>query len=284
MQYEPQVLERLRKEEINILSRFIDICEKYDIPYFAAFGTAIGAVRHGGYIPWDDDLDIGMLRADYDRFLTVWQEMGENFELINPLTTPTYACSVTHIQKKGTLFLSEDDKDCRFKKGINMDIFVFDNMPEDEGKRRRQLRKTYILGRLIFLCDNTNVHLGEKGLKLALFKFTIKSARLTLKLFRVTSQKLYKKLEKEAMRYNGQESQYIASFCCPMAEKESFRRDWLFPLKETAFENITVKIPHREDLILTKQYGDYMLLPPPEQRVSHRPAVVEFDEEMVVSG
>ena len=68
-QYEPETLKKIQGKELEIIKEFVRICEKYEIPYFAVFGTAIGAIRHHGFIPWDDDVDFGMLREDYERFL-----------------------------------------------------------------------------------------------------------------------------------------------------------------------------------------------------------------------
>jgi len=72
--YKPEVLKRLHNVQLQILSDFIRACEKYELSYFAVYGTAIGAVRHGGFIPWDDDIDVGMLRRDYDKFLQIFQK------------------------------------------------------------------------------------------------------------------------------------------------------------------------------------------------------------------
>ena len=65
--YDPEILKQLHQVQVEILKDFSSVCEKYSLPYFAVYGTAIGAVRHGGFIPWDDDIDIGMLREDYDK-------------------------------------------------------------------------------------------------------------------------------------------------------------------------------------------------------------------------
>ena len=66
--YEPAILEKLHQVQLQILADFIEVCDKYELPYFVVYGTAIGAVRHHGFIPWDDDIDVAMLRGDYDKF------------------------------------------------------------------------------------------------------------------------------------------------------------------------------------------------------------------------
>ena len=92
---------------MEILSDFIGVCQKYNLTYFVVYGTAIGAVRHSGFIPWDDDIDVGMLREDYNKFFEVFQdELGEKYNLLTPEIDGRYACTVTHIQRKGTKFVS----------------------------------------------------------------------------------------------------------------------------------------------------------------------------------
>ena len=82
--YEPVILEKLHQVQLQILADFIKVCDKYDLPYFVVYGTAIGAVRHHGFIPWDDDIDVAMLREDYDEFCKVFQkELGKEYNLLN---------------------------------------------------------------------------------------------------------------------------------------------------------------------------------------------------------
>ena len=83
--YDPKVLDKLHRLQIEMLNDLDSICKKHDIHYFAVFGTALGAVRHHGFIPWDDDIDVAMLREDYDRFLEiVTVEMGEKYQIMTP--------------------------------------------------------------------------------------------------------------------------------------------------------------------------------------------------------
>ena len=106
--YDKKVLTKLHEVQLHILADFKNVCEKYDLSYFVVYGTAIGAVRHQGFIPWDDDIDVAMLREDYDKFCEVFQkEMGKEYNLLTPEIGGRYACTVTHIQRKGTKFISE---------------------------------------------------------------------------------------------------------------------------------------------------------------------------------
>lgn len=84
-EYEPEILQKLHTLQLEMLSDLQKICEKYNLEYFAVFGTALGAVRHKGFIPWDDDIDVGMLRKDYDIFIQVAEkEMGDKYQIMTP--------------------------------------------------------------------------------------------------------------------------------------------------------------------------------------------------------
>ncbi len=280
MEYDAQTLSRLWQVETEILGRFIEVCKAHGITYFAVFGTAIGAERHGGFIPWDDDLDIGMMRSEYERFLQVVDEMGPQYELVSPLTDPDYACSVIHIQKKGTLFLSEDDVNCKTKKGINMDIFVYDSVSDDAKESRRQYRKSYLFGRLLFLTGRGKPCLPFGGLKAVACRMIFFLTRVFLRLLHITGPTLYRRLEAVAKLYNDRpDTEYVTSFCSPWAEKERIRRTDLFPTHEIPFEHLMLSVPYRDEQILNDQYGDFRQLPPVEQRVTHRPAVIAFGED-----
>ena len=78
--YDEEILKKIKETEKEILLKFVSICEKYNLNYFVVFGTLLGTIRHKGFIPWDDDIDVGMLRKDYEKFLEVaQQECGEDF-------------------------------------------------------------------------------------------------------------------------------------------------------------------------------------------------------------
>ena len=107
-QYDPIVLKKLQGVQTQMLKDVLDVCEKQDLPCFLIYGTAIGAVRHHGFIPWDDDIDVGMLRKDYERLMEIFdKELGEHYELLTPEIDSRYACTVTHVQRKNTVFISE---------------------------------------------------------------------------------------------------------------------------------------------------------------------------------
>ena len=149
--YEKEVLNRLHHVQLEILKDFSVVCQKHSLPYFAIYGTAIGAVRHGGFIPWDDDIDVGMLREDYNRFCKIFeQELGHKYKLLTPEMDGRYACTVTHIQKRGTKFISQVSQNLKCEQCIFMDVFPFDCVAEDIKEQKKQAQKANFLSDCYF--------------------------------------------------------------------------------------------------------------------------------------
>ena len=110
--YEPETLKRLQGEILSILDDFMAVCDKYHLEYFGIAGTGIGAVRHKGFIPWDDDIDIAMPRHDFDKFTKIIQKtMGDKYLVLNGKNYPGYPLMTTRLVKRGTVFAEKVMKD-----------------------------------------------------------------------------------------------------------------------------------------------------------------------------
>jgi lipopolysaccharide cholinephosphotransferase len=127
-------LRHMQLIELKILNEVKRICEKNSIPYFLIAGTLIGAARHQGFIPWDDDIDIGMLRADYDRFMEVCKtDLGSEYFLQTPATEKGNAdYGIAHVRLNGTSMVQEFRKNTITHNGFTIDIFPYDNLPENK--------------------------------------------------------------------------------------------------------------------------------------------------------
>ena len=123
-EYDEKILTRIKNTEKDILIYFQDICEKYNLKYFAAFGTLLGTIRHGGFIPWDDDIDVAMPRKDYNRFLEIMQrEENSRFSLQIPETDSKYHLTFAKLRMKNTKFLEERLVEADAQEGFYIDIF-----------------------------------------------------------------------------------------------------------------------------------------------------------------
>lgn len=278
--YELQVLTKLHKVQLSILEDFDYVCEKYGLQYFALYGTAIGAARHQGFIPWDDDVDLGMLRADYIKFLSVFdKEMGDKYQIMTPLKDKKYTCTVTHLQKKGTKFIPCVFKNTKCNLGITIDIFPLDSVAPTAKLQKRQLRKTTFLGRLLFLCGTPYPLIPLKGLKGILASAVCYITHYILKIFGSPSRFIYNQFLKESQRYNDGDSDYVTSFEYNGSIRDMVEVKSLFPLKKVPFENSKVYLPANNDDFLKKVYGDYMEIPPEEEQINHCPYMIQFEGE-----
>ena len=147
-EYEPEVLKKLQRAEVEILKDFDELCQKHGIDYFVCGGTAIGGVRHQGFIPWDDDIDLGMTREHYEHFLEVAeQEYGEKYKIVNADTNPDFPVTLTKWYRTGTVFRNEEMINLDLHIGIAIDIFCFDNVADELPKFRRQAMRALDLGK-----------------------------------------------------------------------------------------------------------------------------------------
>ena len=137
--YNKKTLKKLQKVELGILKEFDSICRKNNLQYFFFVFFFIGYVRHGGFIPWDDDIDVGMSRYDYDKFLEIAnREYSSKYSVVNNDTNKYFPLMNTRWGLNGTEFRTNDLKDIPGEFGIFLDIFCFDNIPDDDKLMKKQ--------------------------------------------------------------------------------------------------------------------------------------------------
>lgn len=264
-------LPKLHNCQLIIAREIKRICDKHNIRYFIIAGTLLGAVRHGGFIPWDDDMDVGMLREDYEKFLKVAKtELGEEFFLQTPETDKNYGLPFAKILLNGTV-LVEATAGSNAKKGIFVDVFPFDVAPENEADRENHNKKTYFYKRLLLAKLNYNVCAKNDYVKRAVyFVLKIMSAFYS-------HDKLVKKLESEITRYNNSKTEDIVNIGGAYGyKKETIKADWVRDTVEIPFEDMTISAPVDYIKYLETFYGDYMT-PPPEDKRYNRHSVTELD-------
>ncbi len=278
--YAPEMLEKLHKTQIQILSDFQTVCDKYGFQYFVVFGTALGAVRHKGFIPWDDDIDVGMMRDDYEKFLQVAEnELSEHYQIMSTLKDERHAVAVTKLQRKGTQFISHISKDLKSDQFIFLDIFPYDYLAPTDQLAKKQVNAATFWDRLLYLCGNPSPVIPMEGAVGALAGFVCKMTHYGLKLFHVSPKKVYLKFEKECTRYHQQKGDYVTCFGAPTAWKERIPVKEMFPCEKVDFEGIQVNVLKNNKDYLTKVYGDYMQLPPEDKRINHCPYLIQFEGE-----
>ena len=251
--------EELKAIQLEILDAVADFCDKNGISYWIDCGTLLGAIRHKGYIPWDDDIDIGMLRPDYDRFLALFNENQEKYRAYSVENNPDFHYSFAKVLDTNTV-LYEPDRNGN-KLSINIDVFVYDNVPdEDTANKLYRVRDWY---RACHLLHDMN-HLPATRTNPA---FIAGCKVLQVLLTPFPKGYFIRKLVANAKQYVSADTQYVGNF---MAESKMMCDKEVFSQFTTAeFEGRQYRIPAGYDTWLKAFYGDYMKLPPEEKRVSH---------------
>lgn len=270
--YTPAQLKRLHEIEVDILKEIERVCCVLDIQYFADWGTLLGAVRHHGFIPWDDDIDVCMIRKDYDKFIAEAPSvLKKGYTLQHYLVdsnTPTYQAKV---RKDGTQFVEDYVKQMPIHQGIFVDIFPYDNTA-DNAEERKKHEKEARIARHLFVSKSVSQATNEKdSIKRCAFNILRKVTHLAL--VPISKKSLYKRLDYAMQKYNIYKTRYI--HCC--ADNVQKIED-VFPLVELPFENTTIFAPHNWNAFLWSEFGDYVQLPPKDQRYTHRPKILDLGE------
>lgn len=250
-------VQELRGIQLEILDQVDGFCRRHKIKYWIDCGTLLGAVRHKGYIPWDDDIDVGMLRADYDRFMSEFPTKNARYIFRCIENDPSYPFPFGKVLDTDTLMYEPDRKGV--KHCINIDIFPYDNAPGSKKDlvkmyRKRDLLKALRLAELGILKPNGN---ALKRLGIIIIKILVKP---------FPKNYFSKKIIANSKRYSKAASGYVGDFTS--VSKIYCRKDLVSETIDMAFENRRYKAPRGYDKWLEEMYGDYMALPPVEKRGS----------------
>ena len=276
-EYEKEALEKLKQIELEILHDFQDLYERHNIEYFAGGGTAIGAVRHKGIIPWDDDIDVNLLRKDYEKFLKYAElEYSDKYELVNAEKNPLYPLMSTRWMKKGTKFKEECFKDLDIDLGVFLDIYCFDNVPDSDRKMKIQGYKVWFLNKLMILKVVKKPVLYFGGWKAKIVYFISAAVHWGLNVLPVSNQFLYRKVKKELTKYNNRNTKRVAYYFDPTPFTSVIYKKDIFPTKKVPFEQGEMKVMQHVEAYLSKRFGDYMTLPPEEKRHNHPPYLFDL--------
>lgn len=280
-QYQPDVLKKLQKCELEILRDFVKICDENNLTYFGIDGTGIGALRHGGFIPWDDDIDIGILRDDYTKLREIIQrDYSDKYTFVDATTFNDYANMNAHIILNGTKFVEDCAKNAKYPQGIFLDIFPFDHAPNDEAKREKYVRKVWFLSKFLIIKHIPFPVLPfKKGIKVKLCHAVTATVWFFLNLFCISHKFLYNMLYKYATKYNKENTDYYYYSCSSTRQGSVYSKEDFYPLRKEKFEDIDLNFPKNLEKNLTRVYGDFMTPPPPEKRINHCPNILEFPKE-----
>lgn len=268
-------LQQLQSVQKSMLSSIGDFCSSRNIPYFLVAGSALGAVRHGDMIPWDDDIDIGMLRVDYERFKYEFRiDPLPNFFLQDRETEPKFPLPFIKIRKDNTLFEESATKELDLHQGIFIDIFPFDKIGKSSLSNSVQLFFLYALDLATLsvskeVCSASSTNLA-KVLRYTFFYLKPVLSRSILNKIQVYVMTMFNNTKND-------------EYCCfSMYGISHFQKtvqpvDVFLPVKYVLFGNSLQPVPGKVDSYLSKTFGDYMQFPPEHLRKPHHSGNVQFD-------
>lgn len=271
---EKRILKKLHKSEIVILDEIVRICKKHDLKYFLIGGTLLGAVRHKGFIPWDDDLDIAMPRDDYEKFIELAsKELKEDFILDDISTNPEYWLIFAKVRLKKTVFKANFiSDDYEGNNGIWVDIFPLDYSKHNKDYFIKYKWSIIRFLKAIYIRKDSHTSMDKHFLTAVLsifFKpFNMKKMNNIIKK-RITSENSKKEICKYFINYGSQYGVF----------RQTHQINKIFPLRQLEFENKFYCVPNDYDYVLNNIYGEnYMELPPIEKRITHNPEYIKFDD------
>lgn len=262
----------IQNKMMEILVYFHQFCQENNLTYVLAGGTCLGAVRHKGFIPWDDDVDVLMLREDYEKLQGLWEKNADTtrYSCVRSNESINIHHTATEIKDNNTTFINRHSVDSDINHGLMIDVIPLDGIPEAKWRQMLQMMDS-----MLYCCFNFQRLPEHKG------KLTYYATKIALGVFRSPKirYKLWKGAEKRLSKYGTQNCAEVAS----LGEGASimrmrFPRDWFEKVSYEEFEGHSLPVPGNVDEYLKISFGDYMQLPPMEERVArHNSLFIDLD-------
>ena len=266
-------LRQLQRIELELLTEADRICQKCGIHYNIIAGTLLGAVRHGGFIPWDDDADIALLRSEYEAFRRACEtELDTSrFYFQDHTNTPGYRWGYGKLRRKGTTFLREHQAHMPYEQGVFIDVFPRDTAPMHPARRQWHSLECYVIRK--FLWSEVG-RIADKSMWKRLM-FRLMSC--------VPREKIFARYDTLVQKSNDESSRWVRILTFPTPTKdEGYLRAWYERSAPIVFEGCTFPGIADFDSYLSFKFGDYHELPPEDQRKVHSVTalrLVDVDDE-----
>lgn len=260
VQLDKDTLRKLQLTELELLEEVDRICQKCDIRYNIIAGTLLGAVRHGGFIPWDDDADVALLRPEYEKFRKACETELDTtrFYFQDHTNTPGYRWGYGKLRRKDTLFLREHQEHMPYDQGVFIDVFPLDYVPENYGLRRLHNFKCFIYRK--FFWSEVGRIADKSRIKRVVYSI----------MSRVPEKKLKESFNRFVQKTNRKETSWVRILTFPTPNKAyGYRTKWYQKSAATVFEGVTFRGIWDYDAYLSFKFGKYMELPPEDQRKVH---------------
>ena len=253
-------MNELQKKELELLSLFVDICTRLGLRYYLVCGSALGAVKYGGFIPWDDDIDVGMPREDYESFLAEAQKLlPKNIFLQNYRTDPAFPHVFSKLRNSDTTLIEENMAHLPINHGIYIDLFPIDGYPKSEREKKKLRYQKKFLGWLHY-CALEN----KESVKV-----TVRNKFFRMLGYHKKTHRALAKLDSIISSYPTGDSEIWCNHGNWQGELE-YAPVWQYGEgAEAEFEGVAVIIPEKYDEYLTQKYGNWRADPPKDKQKSH---------------
>lgn len=261
-------MNELQAKMLEIFVEFKRVCEKHNLKYYLASGTALGAIRHGGFIPWDDDFDVAMPRKDYEKLMTLGHEFNKPFFLQNHKSDKSYTQGFAKLRNSDTTYIETFYRYHNINHGIWIDIFPIDGMTKRKHVKHSKGPKPYLLW-LIFYFTFLG-HFWAKPTKKTWFAqiplYLVSIIFLPLNLFNWLTRAMQTWMKKISL----EEATLVGSYLIFWTfNKESLPKEVYGDGVTVKFEGVDAVVPTHYHEYLTAKYGDYMKLPPENKQIGH---------------
>ena len=264
----PKDLRKLQMVLLDMLSEVDRVCKKHDINYTLIGGTLLGAVRHGGFIPWDDDIDIAMLRSEFEKFKFVCQAEvdSDRYFFQDNSTDPEYRWGYARLRRLDSEFVRIGQEHMKMRTGIFLDIYPADNIPDFYPLRLLHAAYCFAIRKILYA--QTGVVTGKTALVRTIYRL----------LDLIPSMIAFRRLDRLAKYKSGQQTKYVRAltFPAPKGGKLGFPAHWLAETVNLSFEDRRFQAMCAHGEYLKLKYGDYLLMPPEGKRHVHPAAVMRL--------
>lgn len=265
---------KVQELTINLLKVFINICEENNLTYYFTGGALIGILRHRGFIPWDDDIDVGMPRKDYEKFLEILEKkMPEGYGICNRKTDSSWNFAMSQfVDMKSEIEINLAERPR--KAHIWIDVFPLDGLPSGDIARWFRV-KNILIHRYLVQIANIGTQVDANRNRPLHEKLILKICKVIPIGKIINTDKILDNMEKILCKCDFYESKYAGNMLGRYREREVVLQKYFGEPKKGIFESIEVNIPQYSHELQTALYGNYMELPPENQRVAHNVKILK---------
>ncbi len=267
MELTGEMLERLHKIELEMLIEVDRICKENNIKYTIIGGTLLGAVRHGGFIPWDDDADVAMLRPEYEKFCSIIDEKLDHsrFYFQNMERTEGYRWGYAKLRRKGTLFVRENQDHMEYEQGMFLDIFPIDGTPDNRVLRKIHKFRCFCVRKILW----SKVGKRESQSRVHRIVYSILSM--------IPDRSIKRMYRGLILKVHSDTSKVVRTLTYPAPKKlDGYYRKWFAETAPILFEGYEFEGVKDYQGWLGFEFGDYMKLPPEDKRKTHPVTSIKF--------